>query len=77
MLTLKELRERALLSQGELAKAIGVHRQTIHYWEGGLSTPRPANQRLMVVTLKCTPEELLAAIRAAGKREEQKERPAA
>ena len=36
---IKELRETAGLSQEQLAEKIGVSRQAISKWEGGLSTP--------------------------------------
>lgn len=64
MATLKDWRERALLSQGELAKACGVNRQTIYHWESGLWRPKPEYQRKLVEIFKCTPDELLAALRA-------------
>ena len=63
MTTLKDLRERALLSQGELAKACGVNRQTIYNWERGLWRPKTEYQRKLVEIFKCTPDELLAALR--------------
>ena len=63
MTTLKDLRERALLSQGELAKACGVNRQTIYNWERSLWRPKPEYQRKLVEIFKCTPDELLAALR--------------
>lgn len=63
MTTLKDLRERALLSQGELAKACGVNRQTIYNWERGLWRPKPEYQRKLVEIFRCTPDELLAALR--------------
>lgn len=69
MATLKDLRERALLSQGELAKACDVNRQTIYHWESGLWRPKPEHQRKLVEIFKCTPDELLAALR------ETKEKP--
>ncbi len=61
-ITLKELRERALLSQGELAKAVGVHRLTVVAWESGRTKPHPEQRRKLVEALHCTPEELLAAL---------------
>jgi DNA-binding XRE family transcriptional regulator len=83
MPTLKELRERAILSQGELANAIGVHRRTIIAWELGEFKPRPKQQRLLIEIFRCTPEEFLAALRETKearegrKREAEEKRPAA
>lgn len=37
---LKKLREKNNLSQGDLAKAIGVSRQSISKWELGLNQPK-------------------------------------
>lgn len=65
MATLKDLREHALLSQGELAKACGVNRQTIYHWESGLWRPKPEHQRKLVEIFKCTADELLAALKEA------------
>ena len=72
MATLKDLRERALLSQGELAKACDVNRQTIYHWESGLWRPKPEHQRKLVEILKCAPDDLLAALRET--KEKKKER---
>lgn len=63
MPSLKDLRDRALLSQGELARAVGVNRQTIHSWESGRWQPKPEYRRKLVEVLKCTPDELLAALK--------------
>jgi DNA-binding XRE family transcriptional regulator len=40
MRTIKSLREAQSLSQGDLAEAIGVTRQTITAWETGMQRPR-------------------------------------
>ena len=77
MPTLRKLRERALLSQGELAQAVGVHRQTIISWEQGAFKPRPKQQRLLVQILRCTPDELLAALEVTKGGPPEAERPAA
>lgn len=85
MPTLKDLRERAMMSQSEVAAACGVHPHTISFWETGYSRPTPVHQRSLVKILNCQPEELLAALketRALRKErdkppEDEKERPAA
>ncbi len=75
MPTLRVLRERALLSQSELAKAVGVNRHTIYFWESGLKSPKPAHRRKLVEILRCTPEELLAALEATKGDEAPKDKP--
>ena len=75
--TLKKLRERALLSQGELAQTVGVHRRTIIAWEQGVFKPRPKQQRLLVQALHCTPDELLTALEITKGGPPETERPAA
>jgi len=78
MATLRDLRERALLSQSELARACGVDRQTVWLWEALRVRPSSEHQRKLVKVLKCSPEELLAAIKPSKRRDGgEKERPAA
>ncbi len=82
MPTLKELRERAMLSQSELAKLCAVTPNTIYYWESGRTQPRLMQQRKLVEALKCTPDELWAALKETQeakerRRHETEERPAA
>lgn len=80
MPTLKDLREQALLSQGELAKACSVNRQTVYAWESGRVRPKPEHQRMLVQVLGCAPHELLAALKETKERRKQSadnERPAA
>ena len=60
---LKELRRRRLLTQEELAQAVGTTYQTIQRWERGESEPRPAAKRRLCAVLGVTPDELLAALR--------------
>ena len=38
-LQLKTLRERAQLTQGQLAELVGVHRNTVYNWESGAGLP--------------------------------------
>lgn len=38
---MRELREKAGLTQGELAERLGVTQSTITYWETGKCYPRP------------------------------------
>ena len=61
--SLRELRRLKLMTQKELAQAVGVRKyQTVHNWEIGLAYPRPAQQRRLCEVLGVTPEELLAAL---------------
>jgi transcriptional regulator with XRE-family HTH domain len=59
---LKELRRRTLLTQKELAAAIGVEYQTVQRWENGTRSPRPAQLRKLCEVFGVTPDELLAAL---------------
>lgn len=75
MPTLKDLRERAMLSQGELAKALHVHRMTVVAWEHGDFKPRPNMQRQLVALLQCIPDELLAAIKETQALRKERDKP--
>lgn len=77
MATLRQLRERALLSQTELANVLSVSFQTIYKWEHGQARPSPANRRKLVVALGATAEELLQAIEETMDRKEEDDRAAA
>lgn len=60
---LRELRRRKLLTQKELAEAVGVRKyQTVHKWETGQAYPRAAQLRKLCAVLEVTPDELLAAL---------------
>lgn len=63
MAKLRELRERSLLTQAELAALLRVATQRIGEWERAVATPRPANQRRLAEALGVAPPELLAALR--------------
>ncbi|NEO32661.1 MAG: helix-turn-helix transcriptional regulator [Symploca sp. SIO3C6] len=62
-LTLAKLRERAGLTQRQLADALGVTNVTISSWERGLKEPRPnfAQVKIMIQVLGCTLDELVEA----------------
>ena len=68
---LRELRRLKLLTQKELAKAVGVEYQAVQRWEAGVRYPRPAQQRKLCEVLGVTPAEMLAALDQS--REEGKE----
>ena len=59
---LRDLRRLKLLTQKELAEAVGVQWVTAQRWEAGTRYPRPAQQRKLCEVLGVTPEELLAAL---------------
>lgn len=59
---LRELRKNALMTQQELAAALGVDQKRISQWENGEVRPRPANLRRLCDALKVTPRELLDAL---------------
>ena len=59
---LRELRRRRLLTQKELAEAVGVQWATAQRWESGARYPRPVQQRKLCEVLGVMPEELLAAL---------------
>ena len=46
---LKRARERARLTQRQLAEAVGVDRKTVGNWESGVSSPRSSLGRLEAV----------------------------
>jgi transcriptional regulator with XRE-family HTH domain len=47
----QRLRARAGLSQGDVARALGVTREAVSYWELGKRTPRPATAAAYLVLL--------------------------
>lgn len=59
---LRDLRRRKLMTQKELADAVGSTYQTVQRWESGESTPRPSALRQLCAVLDVTPDELLAAL---------------
>lgn len=66
MPTLRELREDAFLTQGELAQACGVTYQTVSEWEHGRSMPSMKHRRKLAEVLSQPPSALNAAIRASA-----------
>ncbi len=67
MANIRDLRRRKLLTQQELAQAVGVKKyQTVQRWEAGEAHPRPAQLRRLCDVLSVTPDELLAALDATA-----------
>jgi transcriptional regulator with XRE-family HTH domain len=60
----KELRRRKLLTQKELAAAVGVTLSAVQRWEDGTRYPRPAQLRKLCGVFGIAPGELLAALDA-------------
>lgn len=50
-MTLKELREKRLMSVPELAKMTGIGTNSIYRWEKGLNIPNMRNRRRLVKAL--------------------------
>jgi DNA-binding XRE family transcriptional regulator len=62
-LTLVKLRQKAGLTQQDLANAIGVTQKTISIWEKGSVEPKLSlrQTKILMDVLNCTFEELLEA----------------
>jgi|SRR5829696_7665908 len=58
LVNLRELRERAALSQGELADRAGISKNAVGQLERGDFNPRPATVRRLAQALDVSPEEL-------------------
>lgn len=69
-MTLRLLREKALLSQVELARKVGVTKQSLNDWEHGKAKPSSSARRKLVEVFNCSADELLAAIEGRQVEEE-------
>jgi transcriptional regulator with XRE-family HTH domain len=58
-LLIRQLREQAVLTQGELADAAGVQRQSIQRIETGHQPPRPSTLRRIAKVLGVDPRSLV------------------
>ena len=67
MPTLRQLREKVMLTQEELAQACGVRRYTIWEWEHARARPSIANQRKLVKAFEVNSIDLLQAIEETKK----------
>ena len=65
---MKQLRERANLTQMQLAHAVNVSMRTINEWEKGRGEPRLEHIKLLLDTLNCSFEELYEAFKEAKER---------
>lgn len=66
MPTLRDLREDALMTQAEFARACNVSQQTVSEWENGRVVPSIKNRRKLVEVLGKTPKEVREAIQATA-----------
>jgi DNA-binding transcriptional regulator YiaG len=48
MMSIKDARLHALLTQRQVAELLGIPLRTIENWEGGKSTPPPYVERLII-----------------------------
>jgi transcriptional regulator with XRE-family HTH domain len=62
---LRERRDRALLTQEELAGRVGAHPNTVKKWEAG-QRPQPEYVRRLCATLSASPSELGFLLNAVG-----------
>lgn len=58
---IRQKRDCLNLSQEDLAKLVGVKRQTISLWELGLMEPLGSNIASLQRALQCEPDEILKA----------------
>lgn len=58
-MSFKKMRERAKLTQVELAELLGVTQSAVSNWEAGLNMPTVANLSAMASICKCTVDDLL------------------
>lgn len=56
---LKELRERSILSQSDLGRAIGVSPQAVQKWEAGIAVPREPKRKQIASALSTSVRELV------------------
>ncbi len=66
MKTFKRLRQEAMLTQGGLAAACGVSKQTVWEWEHAYARPSPENMKKLVVILGKEAPEILDALDATA-----------
>lgn len=59
MATIKQHRQRAGLTQPELAALLQVHETTVSKWENGVALPRAETLRKLAKIFVCSVDELL------------------
>lgn len=58
-MNLREIRKERGMKQEEVAAAIGMSNQAVHYYEKGLREPNLKTLRKLADTLDCTVDELI------------------
>lgn len=56
---IKDARERAYMSQRDLAAAVGVSGAAVHFWETGANSPDAENIRQICLAMKISADRLL------------------
>lgn len=56
---IRQARERAGLSQKQIAEALGIDQSAVSFWETGKSEPTLHNLRRLADILGCRPADLL------------------
>lgn len=59
VITIKEKREAAELTQAELAEKIGVDTSTVCLWESGKREPKFTSVMRMAKVFSCSPDQLV------------------
>lgn len=59
---IRELREQAGLTQGQIAEHMGVDQAAVHRWEIGKAMPRAAKLPELAALLHCTIDELYSRV---------------
>ena len=57
---IRQYRERAGLTQKELAELVGVNHSAVSFWENGKAAPTTANIIKLANVLQCKPGDLFA-----------------
>lgn len=61
-MTLKELRERAKLTQEDVGRKLNIHQSAVCHWETGNTKPARKYHKKLTGLYSCTIDELLSAI---------------
>lgn len=64
--TIRELRRQALLTQSELAEKLGLHKQTISFWETNVRFPSLPSLRRLAELLPDARAEIVALVTKAA-----------
>lgn len=70
-MNLKEIRKKKGMSQEDVATAIGMSNQAVHYYENNLREPNLATLKKLTEVLGCTVDELIGEEEGGDADEEQ------